>query len=279
MSSNGRSHALAATEGDPEVVRAARAEQQARKRNRRQIREHELATKILTLPTKKYGVSISDWGWRDEAWSEATGTDRNPDYTLLDSNEPEEIITAIKNIYDAVCSPDHAHFMWTTNQHLAIAIHVLEGLGFTYKSHAMWLKPKAGMGRWFRSRHELLLVGTRGNVVCPAPGEQWESIIEGEPAMKGLHSSKPERVLEMIEAYFPTVPKIELNRRGAPRQGWAAYGNEVEAKPDAASPEQSADKINEKFASLDGASGVAKAPDDSDDLTIPDFLRRSRSNK
>ena len=32
----------------------------------------------------------------------------------------------------------------------------------------------------------------------------------------------------MIEEYFPTIPKIELNRRGPPRPGWGAYGNEVE---------------------------------------------------
>ena len=31
----------------------------------------------------------------------------------------------------------------------------------------------------------------------------------------------------MIEAYFPNLPKIELNRRGPPRPGWYAWGNEV----------------------------------------------------
>ena len=45
----------------------------------------------------------------------------------------------------------------------------------------------------------------------------------------GEHSEKPERVLEMIEAYFPTLPKIELNRRGAARAGGDAWGNEVES--------------------------------------------------
>jgi hypothetical protein len=35
----------------------------------------------------------------------------------------------------------------------------------------------------------------------------------------------------MIEEYFPTLPKIELNRRGPPRPGWHAWGNEVEALP------------------------------------------------
>jgi len=28
----------------------------------------------------------------------------------------------------------------------------------------------------------------------------------------------------MIEAYFPTLPKIELNRRGPPRPEWSSWG-------------------------------------------------------
>ena len=43
------------------------------------------------------------------------------------------------------------------------------------------------------------------------------------------HSAKPEQFLELIEQYFPHLPKIELNRRGAPRQGWDGWGNETEA--------------------------------------------------
>ena len=43
----------------------------------------------------------------------------------------------------------------------------------------------------------------------------------------GKHSEKPEAILEMVEAYFPNVPKIELNRRGPPRDGWGAWGNEA----------------------------------------------------
>jgi N6-adenosine-specific RNA methylase IME4 len=39
---------------------------------------------------------------------------------------------------------------------------------------------------------------------------------------------KPEQSYQMIEQYFPNVPKIELNCRGKPRPGWDAWGNEVE---------------------------------------------------
>ena len=56
-------------------------------------------------------------------------------------------------------------------------------------------------------------------------GEQFNSAIE---AMVGEHSAKPEVFLELVEAYFPSLPRIELNRRGAARPGWAAWGNEFE---------------------------------------------------
>ena len=51
-------------------------------------------------------------------------------------------------------------------------------------------------------------------------------------APRGRHSAKPECFLDMIEKYFPTLPKIELNRRGAPRPGWDAWGNEADAPAD-----------------------------------------------
>ena len=52
------------------------------------------------------------------------------------------------------------------------------------------------------------------------------SVVEADVSR---HSAKPEVFAEMIEAYFPNLPKIELNRRGAARPGWDAWGNEVDA--------------------------------------------------
>ena len=42
----------------------------------------------------------------------------------------------------------------------------------------------------------------------------------------GRHSEKPEAVYRMIEAYYPNVPKVELNAR-APREGWFSWINEA----------------------------------------------------
>ncbi len=55
---------------------------------------------------------------------------------------------------------------------------------------------------------------------------QWRSVID---APVGKHSEKPAIFHEMIEAYFPTLPKVELFRRGPPRKGWDCWGAEAEA--------------------------------------------------
>jgi N6-adenosine-specific RNA methylase IME4 len=96
--------------------------------------------------------------------------------------------------------------------------------GGTYRSHQVWDKQAIGMGRWFRDRHEIILIGVRGNIPCPAPGTQSPSIFSER---RGEHSAKPEFVAEEIERLWPHLPKIELFRRGAPRPSWAAYGDEV----------------------------------------------------
>jgi N6-adenosine-specific RNA methylase IME4 len=67
-------------------------------------------------------------------------------------------------------------------------------------------------------------VGTKGAIVAPAMGDQAEGLLS---IAATDHSAKPEAFHEIIEHYFPNLPKIELNRRGAPRPGWAAWGNET----------------------------------------------------
>jgi N6-adenosine-specific RNA methylase IME4 len=86
----------------------------------------------------------------------------------------------------------------------------MEAWGFNYKSQFIWVKDRAGTGYWNRNQHEILLLGTRGNVPAPAPGEQYPSTIT---APVTTHSTKPDAFAEMIEAMFPTLPRIEMFAR------------------------------------------------------------------
>lgn len=193
------------------------------KRERRTEREYIGGQKI---PEGKFGVVVEDFEWDDEVWSRKTGMDRhaaNHYETATDAHTAQEIVNRTRERFE--CAADDCFLaMWSTIQHLAIAIDVMRLRGFDYVSHHIWGKDKIGLGRWIREKHDVLLLGVRGVVPCPAPGQQWDSLIMRP---RERHSAKPECFLEMIEGYFPTWRKIELNRRGKARPGWSAWGNEA----------------------------------------------------
>jgi N6-adenosine-specific RNA methylase IME4 len=216
----------ALAESDPKafkrVVKEARAVVHAEKKAKRADREVKLAGKIMALPDRKYGVIVADPEWEDENWSEETGSDR-----AASNHYPVSSADIIASrAVPTIAADDCVLWLWTTNQHLRIAIDVMEAWGFVYASNYVWGKPSIGLGRWNRSKHEILLVGTKGKPVAPAPGTQRESLLQAP--VPGGHSSKPDVFLEMIEGYYPNVPKIELNRRGPARPAWDAWGLESE---------------------------------------------------
>jgi N6-adenosine-specific RNA methylase IME4 len=188
------------------------------KRANRERREGDLAAKQLALPDKKYGVILADPEWRFEVYSEKGML------AVADNHYPTSHLDDIKaREVASIAADDCVLFLWATVPMLPQALMVMSAWGFTYKSNFSWVKPRAGTGYWNRNRHELLLVGTRGNVPAPAPGTQWDSVIE---APTGRHSEKPEAAYDLIESYFPSLPKIELNARRS-RHGWDAWGNEM----------------------------------------------------
>ena len=77
-------------------------------------------------------------------------------------------------------------------------------------------------------------------------GTQWSSLIL---APVGRHSEKPEAFCEMIESYFPTLPKIELHARGVvSRPGWDVWGLEAPSsaelrRPDAGLRQEMFDRL------------------------------------
>ena len=192
------------------------------KKTRRAKREAELGAKQVALPTKKYGVILADPEWQFEPWSRETGMDRS-----ADNHYPTSVLDVIKSRdVPSRAAKDCVLYLWATVPMEPQAHEVMKAWGFKYVSQHVWDKrPHTGTGYWNRNQHELLLVGTKGEIPAPAPGTQYPSIIT---APVGRHSEKPEVFLEMIESYFPTLPKIELNRRGPKRDGWDAWGFEAE---------------------------------------------------
>ena len=216
-----------------------------RKAQRRAMREAELGASMRELPQKRYGVILADPEWDYEVWSPATGSDR-----AAANHYPTSPLAAIcARDVAAIAAEDCLLALWAVVPMLAEAYCVLDAWGFArferdpatglltidksagrYVSSGVWTKYRPGggigMGHWFRVDHEILILATRGQPPAPERGTQARSIFD-VPASR-VHSEKPELVAEILEGYFPSLPKIELNRRGPPRPGWDAWGNEAE---------------------------------------------------
>jgi N6-adenosine-specific RNA methylase IME4 len=169
------------------------------------------------LGSKLYNVIYADPPWSFTPYSEETGMDRAAD------NHYPTMTTAELCALEIPAADDAALFLWATAPMLPEALAVLAAWGFAYKSHCVWAKDRLGTGYWFRNRHEILLVGTRGNIPAPAPGTQFPSVIE---AAVGAHSAKPIAFAEMIEQMFPNLPALEMFAR-SPRRGFDVWGNEA----------------------------------------------------
>ncbi|GAB4351425.1 MAG: hypothetical protein Kow0026_08480 [Oricola sp.] len=171
------------------------------------------------FPRRKFGVIYADPPWRYEPYSRETGLDRSADnhYPTMDTDTLAGIGPFLPAAEDCVL------FLWATSPMLPDAMHVMDRWGFKYVSSICWAKDKPGTGYWFRNQHETLLIGVKGNPPAPAPGTQFRSVVE---AKVEAHSKKPDAFAEIIESYYPTLPKIELNARSV-RPGWWAWGLEA----------------------------------------------------
>jgi N6-adenosine-specific RNA methylase IME4 len=212
-----RNEAAVLRTGERRVQRLANAE-------RLSLTASPLETVVAAGPARRYPVVYADPPWKHKTWSEA-GKEKSPEnhYPTLSHDE-------LKALPVSALAADRAVlFMWTTVGHLAEAIELIGFWGFAYKSHLVWLKTYAGgearqgTGYWFRNTHELLLLGTRGDIPAPVMGTQAESAIS---APVSRHSEKPAVFHELIERYFPDVGRIELFARRQ-RAGWDVWGNEV----------------------------------------------------
>jgi N6-adenosine-specific RNA methylase IME4 len=201
-------------------------------RRERQEKRHEGRLLHMTLvaeagkPTagkisKRYGVYYADPPWKFGVHSEVTGREKSAEnhYPTMTT---EEIIALFTELA-ADMPRDAVLFCWATNPMLRDGLAVLDAAGFTYVHHWIWDKEIAGTGYWGRDRHELLLIGRRGEPATPLPGTQPETVYRER---KGAHSAKPDWFAEQIEKLYPGVPKLEMFCR-SPRPGWDAWGFEA----------------------------------------------------
>lgn len=168
---------------------------------------------------KGFSVIYADPPWKNEVYSEETGSEKSPPYPYME-------IDAICSLCSGDASPandDAILYLWTTGNRIHLGLRVLEAWGFEFKTSWIWDKEKIGTGRYVRDRHEIILIGTRGKMPAPDPGLLPPSV-HSEP--RGEHSVKPEYFAEQIDRMYPGVPKLEMFARRQ-REGWVAWGFEA----------------------------------------------------
>jgi N6-adenosine-specific RNA methylase IME4/ParB-like chromosome segregation protein Spo0J len=208
--------------GEREILRAARTirARLTTERIAERMKRHAALAISVPLPQRLWPLLYVDMPLRWEVHSDAGS------WRTAQEHYPTKSLDEIKAM-TIPAAKDAVLFQWAWAPSLPGALEVMAAWGFKYVSHIIWEKDRVGMGYWVRSKHELLLIGKRGDIPAPAPGTQPESVIK---APVGRHSEKPEIFYSVIEKMFPGLPKLEMFARGAPRPGWTAWGNEVAAE-------------------------------------------------
>jgi N6-adenosine-specific RNA methylase IME4/ParB-like chromosome segregation protein Spo0J len=210
--------------GEKEILAAAKSIREAKTLQRRQERIERIIESTheptpLTEIGIKYPIIYADPPWQYDFAKDSADE--------IEEHYPTMPVEDICNLQVSdIATDDCVLFLWATSPKLPEALKVMEAWNFTYKTCAVWDKEWIGPGYYFRQRHELLLVGTKGNVPVPLPEARPDSVYSER---RTEHSKKPERYYEFIEAMYPDLPKVELFCR-SPRDGWAVWGNECEAK-------------------------------------------------
>jgi N6-adenosine-specific RNA methylase IME4/ParB-like chromosome segregation protein Spo0J len=215
---------LVARGDEVEILRAAkeiRHRKQEQRRAERMKRVVELSRASVALDSLgRFPLLYADPPWQYEHLVSGSSEIENHYPTM-------ELDAICKLPVPDVCLDDCMLFLWATSPKLEEALQVLRAWGFTYRTCLVWVKDKIGMGYYARQRHELLLIGARGEPLVPSPDCRLDSVIE---APRGEHSAKPEVVRERIERMYPALfgYYLELFQRSS-REGWVGWGYEASA--------------------------------------------------
>ena len=198
----------------------ARAEER-RKERAEKIAEMADAAPALDGAIGRFPVLLADPPWRYE---HAISTSRE-----IENQYPTMSLDEIKALGVAdITTDDAVLFLWATSPKLAESMEVVEAWGFTYRTSLVWVKDRIGMGYYARSRHELMLIATKGSIPAPGLDGRLDSVIE---APRTKHSRKPVEFYERIEAMYPELQKLEMFAREA-REGWSVWGNQAPREVD-----------------------------------------------
>ena len=200
------------------------------------VRQDNLSSRdnsqIVTLPYEKNGkfsVIYADppWNVDNQRSSKSAGNH----YQLMSLERIQKLPVGKLASRNAAC------FLWVCNGMFGKGEETLSAWGFTPVSDFVWVKPRIGMGGYFRYASERLLLGVRGKMP-PA--------FKSQPSWGFFpvqdHSHKPEELYSIIERMYPNTSRREgyylelFARRRPPNKDWYIWGNEAPGGSDIVIP-------------------------------------------
>jgi N6-adenosine-specific RNA methylase IME4 len=187
---------------------------------------------------KRYATFVFDPPWPEKGGGKIKrGADRH--YKVIPVQKMPLVIAKSGLFRPA----EHSHlYMWVTNNYLKHGIWLMEQLGFDYKTNVGWAKTRAGIGQYFRGKHELILFGVRGDGMHESvySGRRdivswWDdtseddTYIEAEHVKDGgkrKHSAKPAVFYDLVEARSKG-PYIDMFSRYQHNESWDCWGDEA----------------------------------------------------
>lgn len=116
---------------------------------------------------------------------------------------------------------DNAHlYIWTTNTFMVEAHDLARAWGFAPKTILTWIKPRLGMGTYYRNTTEHVVFAVRGSLKTIRKDQR--TSFTGE---QGAHSEKPSVFYDIVERMSPG-PYLDVFSRKQ-RFKWDTWGNEA----------------------------------------------------
>lgn len=217
----------AIAEGRPVLPVVRELNERKREERRQANRRKVAAVSDLSTITGTFATIVIDppWDHGDEGDRDQFGRAR-PDYATM-SMEELLALPVGRLADDAGC---HA-YVWATNRSLPKGFALLNRWGFRYVTTLTWVKPRPGLGNYFRGQTEHVLFGIKGNQ--PLMRKDVGTVFHAPRGPAG-HSSKPPEFFDLVESCSPG-PYLELFAR-CERPGWGTWGESIaDSQPPAGS--------------------------------------------
>jgi N6-adenosine-specific RNA methylase IME4 len=168
---------------------------------------YRLMERVVNLKPQegRFRTLVLDPPWPTESAGAANIAARgNPQYALM---TPDQILA----LPVASWAEGDCHlYLWVTNSNMPLACKCMAAWGFQHKSILTWIKPRFGLGEYFRGSTEHVLFGVRGKL-----GTRSRTISTHFEAPVGAHSEKPERFYEIVReaSYLPAGEAFQRKAR------------------------------------------------------------------